>query len=1213
MNPEAMNSDEKIPAWKLIPLTPDYIPDEHGQYVTALEDAINNNKIRNIALSGNYGVGKSSILQEFIKNQKGNVIELSLSTLAPIEISKIDDSVPAQATTPTNRIQQEIVKQLLYRNKPSKMPGSRFHRIESFRKTSAIITALLLGLVVTVVSFLAGWTAKINKEFPIPIINERWAHFFIWVTLTAIIYKFYRQLYGNIQIKELSAGAATVTLNENSVSFFDQYLDEIVYFFEVSECNIVIFEDIDRFDEPQIFETLRALNSVLNSSSQIKQKIIFIYAIKDSIFDSLNFGFSGNNIDQEYTSDQVKTEMSRANRTKFFDLIIPVVPFITHQNARSVAAQVLEETGHKINSELLDLVAHHIPDMRLIKNICNEFIIFHDRIFSGEGGNLGLNETELFAMILYKNTHLNEFEMIRHGRSNLDKIYTVSRKLVSENIRKIENNQSILQSKQESDKLIEQRSIKLGQRFITCAEYATKWANHSQENSTYKFNGITISQDKLKKSELWLDFATAEGDPSIERYDNYNRNLSFKRSQLVEFLEDSLDSEDWNVADKKYLLNEIEKCKENINFLRSSDMRDLIKKNEFLVSYKSEDCSFEQIVKKILNSDLAYHLISAGYINRNFTLYTSTYHGNRVSAAAMNFIIHHADRNRMDTHFRLTQDDVKAVIREKGINALSEPGFYNIDILDHLLATNDTASNIMIQSLSSMENTQLQFIQAYFVTGQQRQEFVKRLMKFSSNALIYIIDEVELDDNSRLNFVDIALSNIFQKGTQINESVSTYLMNHYTKLEILKLGNIKPDQAEIIAELFTETNSTVSDLSQINSELQLKFISLNLYQINKKNLTIAINQSENHSLDAIKSTNKNVYNHTLNNLNEYLNTLDIKSHTINSNLHFISIVNDVNQVNRNYLHEIIERSSIECFVEDLTNVPVESWGSLACYLKFPATANNISLYINAYGLIDSNLTKILNSTKKITEYNSLSEDSKTAVALAIVNSDSPDLSAKQRIQLVRSLELEHYLDLYQIKDSSFSLYPKMLSGNLIEDSADSFMHLAKASWPIRKLFIQESQEFINYMDYHLIQQDLVNLLKDSEINKSIKIKIIDSVPEFAEEFTLKDFNAISEFSIINNLPLSSEATLAMIKIGVANEKIIKIVAHQIDAISSIELFKILNMMGKDYNKLTEIGREKPKIFDTPEHRLLLDRLKQEGIISSYKERQTKLLINKKYK
>jgi len=78
--------------------------------------------------------------------------------------------------------------------------------------------------------------------------------------------------HGRITLEKLTAGPATVSLKAESGSYFDKYLDEIVYYFEVSRRDIVVFEDLDRFDNVQIFETLRALNTLLNGSAQIRKQ-----------------------------------------------------------------------------------------------------------------------------------------------------------------------------------------------------------------------------------------------------------------------------------------------------------------------------------------------------------------------------------------------------------------------------------------------------------------------------------------------------------------------------------------------------------------------------------------------------------------------------------------------------------------------------------------------------------------------------------------------------------------------------------------------------------------------------------------------------------------------------------------------------------------------------------------------------------------------------
>ncbi|WP_434430369.1 hypothetical protein [Aeromonas veronii] len=162
--------------WNLVPLTPEYLEAEHGRYVAAIESALADEQIRNIALSGNYGVGKSSILQEVARRQKDRVVELSLSTLAPIEMSQLDESVPKQATTQTNRIQQEIVKQLLYREEPSKTPGSRFQRIQRFRWPREIGMAIVLGFVFAIIFLLTGWTDQIVASLTILKNVGDWAH-----------------------------------------------------------------------------------------------------------------------------------------------------------------------------------------------------------------------------------------------------------------------------------------------------------------------------------------------------------------------------------------------------------------------------------------------------------------------------------------------------------------------------------------------------------------------------------------------------------------------------------------------------------------------------------------------------------------------------------------------------------------------------------------------------------------------------------------------------------------------------------------------------------------------------------------------------------------------------------------------------------------------------------------------------------------------------
>ena len=117
-------------------LRPCHDLEQHRIYVDALNNAIQQDEVKNIALSGPYGVGKSSILQGFRKDPDGkyrdDIITISLSTLGFSKSADSDSrhSPDASISPQTNQIQKEIVKQLLYRKPPNELPASRFKRIQ---------------------------------------------------------------------------------------------------------------------------------------------------------------------------------------------------------------------------------------------------------------------------------------------------------------------------------------------------------------------------------------------------------------------------------------------------------------------------------------------------------------------------------------------------------------------------------------------------------------------------------------------------------------------------------------------------------------------------------------------------------------------------------------------------------------------------------------------------------------------------------------------------------------------------------------------------------------------------------------------------------------------------------------------------------------------------------------------------------------------------
>lgn len=112
------------------------------EYLNALHWALRNRKIKNVALAGPYGSGKSSIIQSYLtKYPSTKALNISLATF-DLEKESDGDSV--------NEI--EILKQLFYKVDSDKIPQSRYRKIKKkyYRKyfitTTILVIAVMLGV-----------------------------------------------------------------------------------------------------------------------------------------------------------------------------------------------------------------------------------------------------------------------------------------------------------------------------------------------------------------------------------------------------------------------------------------------------------------------------------------------------------------------------------------------------------------------------------------------------------------------------------------------------------------------------------------------------------------------------------------------------------------------------------------------------------------------------------------------------------------------------------------------------------------------------------------------------------------------------------------------------------------------------------------------------------------------------------------------------------
>lgn len=137
-------------------------------------------------------------------------------------------------------------------------------------------------------------------------------------------------LSNKFNISKFKIKDAEIEIDNKPESIFNKYLDEIIYFFQSTNHMVVVIEDLDRYEGNAsfIFQKLRELNTLINSSNQVKYEVDFIFAIRDDFF---------NNYEE---------------RTKFFDYIIPIIPISSKENSNEIIWKRLELLKKKKQNNL---------------------------------------------------------------------------------------------------------------------------------------------------------------------------------------------------------------------------------------------------------------------------------------------------------------------------------------------------------------------------------------------------------------------------------------------------------------------------------------------------------------------------------------------------------------------------------------------------------------------------------------------------------------------------------------------------------------------------------------------------------------------------------------------------------------------------------------------------------------------------------------------
>ena len=549
-------------------------------YENAIDFVFKNNDIKNVAITGAYSSGKSSVLASYKKKHQ----ELKF-----MHISLAHFDTPNQVEMKEPILEGKILNQLIHQIPSDKIPQTNF-RVKKKLDEDNIkqMKHTIIRFLVATIYFVRFDTWK-NYVSALPdscskhilmITAHPYALMADGILILMLLSSFISWLIGlqknrNILHKVNLQGNEIEIFEESKDSYFDKYLNEVLYLFENTDADVIVFEDIDRFGANIIFERLREVNTLANLQLEKDNKVLrFFYLLRDDIYDS-------------------------KDRTKFFDYIIPIVPVVDSSNSFDQFISHFKNTEiyDRLDESFLQGLSLYIDDMRLLKNIYNEFIIYFNRLNITE-----LNCNKMLAIITYKNIFPHDFADLQLNRGFVYTLFSEKENFITTEVTEI--NKRIDETKKriasaENEHLISLRELNAA--FADKYTSYTSWPNLN-DNELYDYLMNYLSNEHKKE---YLDRRQA-----LE--DKLNRNNI------------TLNQEIQNLQQK-----EIKLQNESLHEIITRDNIDRI----FSVTSKN-DIGIETDFNDIKSNeyfDLLKYLIRNGYIDETYADYMTYFYENSLS------------------------------------------------------------------------------------------------------------------------------------------------------------------------------------------------------------------------------------------------------------------------------------------------------------------------------------------------------------------------------------------------------------------------------------------------------------------------------------------------------------------------------------------------------------------------------------------------------
>ena len=858
--------------------------------------------------------------------------------------------------------------------------------------------------------------------------------------------------------------------------------------------------------------------SAEEKNSQSSIPIQFVYAIHDAIFSN----------QYVLADEQVSNKESLSHsfsRAKFFDLIIPVMPFVSASNSYQIALETLEDVLDANDPQminLLELVADAIPDKRTWINIRNEFIVYREHLFvqSPEGrftSKLGLDESHLLAFIIYKNCYLDDSVKIHDGKSKLDYFYNNARELAKQKLSNLIDQNHKLEdqiSRFTDESNAEKRALELKAKLCHFMALIADTTEDNEDSLRVGLNANNVSD--ASTPQAWRELTGCEEtDQVYVEYDYHWTRITrlIPYSLLKRVIDTSLDIGQWEESQKINLTNKNADLSKTIEDLRSGDWAFILQFEESQT--KESQTSLDKDFYALLdgNTSLLYRLISHGWIGQDYMLYSTIYTDEGITRNALNFILHHIDGNNPDYQFKLDDEDSEDAlrrIRRKDKAIFHQHRVLNIDLLHYMLShcddseTNQDTDQI-IEMLSPLDNETSEFVSAYLDRlDDKANSLLDKMASRSQKLLSFLAQRGTTGTDMLCQHLDVAFHHLSREiQYTVDGNLADFLQNHWRSISIFRDSNIAPALVEPIVQILNDGKVRIDSLSELgykdsSSGLRYPCVEQNLYVFSRGNLETAldtISQSDNNqdgsysvcnrlpALNMIMHISRTVYANALGHLEKYFDLLTKDEYALDCSSNQ-NIADDLLHILDDIRQQANEEEDTEKLILTLLNrcsssarLPLfdDRFGNYTDALMecdavhFTPTNLQWAFTHDALTEHESSMTTWIQKHDSFEQGDTDDKLDKEKLAEDTINLPPTILKSDKKIQLLQELELDSPIPASSIEldhqdlEHYPEIYAQLLKNGLVADMAESFESLEGQPWPVREAWIKESQKFGDYL------------------------------------------------------------------------------------------------------------------------------------------------------